>query len=67
MEKLMTNQQVNVNQVLDNLIQQMEKVNGIWDGDNSGKLEDQAHIADDIVKTAKQLNIHLEEMAEYTK
>jgi len=50
---------------LDALIIRMKEISGEWDGDNPGELENKSHIAEDIIKSADKLRIHLEEMVEY--
>lgn len=44
-----------LNPLLGKLIEQAENVSGEWNGDESGTLEDRAHIADDIVLAATEL------------
>lgn len=51
--ELKTVQQINV--YLAKLIDEAEKVSGEWNGDESGTLEDRAHIADDIVLAGTEL------------
>jgi len=40
---------------LKKLIEEMEKVKGQWNGDESGYYEDQANVAEDIQEKAKEL------------
>jgi len=40
---------------LQKLIEEMEKVKGQWNGDESGYYEDQANVATDIQEKAKEL------------
>lgn len=39
----------------DELRKEMEDIAGLWDGDNPGRAEDRAHLANDILDAIKQL------------
>ena len=47
--------------VLSDLIEEANLVAGMWNGDNSGRLEDLAHISNDIVEHAEKIRELLEE------
>ena len=54
-------------QNLTNLISEAIDVAGYWNGDESGHLEDLAHIANDIEKKAEELRALLDEYAEISR
>lgn len=39
-----------------------EEIQGQWDGDNAGSLEDRAHLAEDIALHAKEMKILIAQM-----
>ena len=47
--------------ILSDLIEEANQVAGQWNGDDSGRLEDLAHIANDIVEHAEKIQELLEE------
>lgn len=49
---------------LQTLITQMEEIAGEWNGDEAGRQEERAHIAEDIIEKAKELIDLLEELDE---
>jgi hypothetical protein len=49
---------------LQTLIKQMEEIAGEWNGDEAGRQEERAHIAEDITEKAKELIDLLEELDE---
>jgi hypothetical protein len=49
---------------LQTLIKQMEEIAGEWNGDEPGRPEERAHIAEDIIEKTKELLDLLEELDE---
>ncbi len=48
---------------LQKLIKDCEEIAGWWNGDNPGRAEDRAHIANDIIETSKKLQELLVELS----
>lgn len=49
---------------LENLITKCEEIAGEWNGDEPGRQEERAHIAEDIMEKAQELIELLEELDE---
>lgn len=42
----------------------MQELSGQWNGDESGRLEDQAHICDEVIEHIDQIEVLLKELEE---
>lgn len=49
---------------LEKLKVRMQELSGQWNGDESGRLEDQAHICDEVIEHIDQIEVLLKELEE---